>query len=288
MKREALVMAALTAYTYSEPLFAQTNNLADSRCAAIGKAFAPHAGRLDSSLHVCFQWAQEKVRSRPSLFASLPNNSVKVFGFNNIIYVQRGEDYSIISGNMSKIEDIQAVALSQDGKLISVLDQYKTESGKIKKRLLFFKSQQNGNVVPFSLNENELITEAKSISFSSNSEEIFVFLKKNVVSFNISDDSRSPLESKKPQKKKNLVLSRELTSSSGSLVSKEQQLVLLNPEFGVQAYDLSSETPKMLWEIKAGHNLIKNLTDLSHLVYDHEKKILSIFDSQGQSARISY
>lgn len=240
----------------------------------------------------------EKAKSTRKLFASNADSSIKVFGFNNFVYLQKGQSVAIISGDMSKLTDIQAVALSPDGNVVATLDRYPDKNGNFAQQLLFFKSSQNGNVVPFAVNNESIISDAQSVTFGSQAGEVLIpvarqnkisnKIESEIISFLISGDSRSPVLGNRPQKREVLSSATAGLFNANSVIAKESEIVVLDPTAGLQAFSLTKDSSKRLWEIKSSDPLFKNLRDLSHLTYSRDKKTLFIFDSSGNFTRLAY
>lgn len=267
-----------------------------TQCDYIGKTFGPHSGHLDPYLNDCFRAAVENARTNRKLYASAVRGKLKVFGFRNLIYIQREETISVISGEMANLHDLHSVAVSPDGKSVAVLDQYKDNESQHRKQVLFFESSLNGNVVAFSVNSEMFVNSAQSLAFVSN-DEVVISVGENstesslgkIISFKNTGDSRSPLVKSKPQPK-NIVNSALYSRirNPASAVAKGDEIIVLDANSGVQVINSKKDNAKVVWDLKPTDPLFKTLVDLNHLSYNPDKNILYIFDSLGNSAQLTY
>lgn len=274
------------------------NPSAFQQCTQVGKMFGPGSERYDSILNDCFKVAVENARLNRKLYASALGGSLKVFAFKNIIFIQKASALSVISGEMSHLNEIESVALSGDAKTIAVLDRQDDSSGGFKKQILFFESSLNGNVAAFSVNNEADVQSARSVSFVSNDEILLSVQKRKedksladveIVSFKNSGDSRSPLKEKKPQKKSIVGAgSVPVLRSPSSVLAKGSDIVVLDENAGVQVISMEKSLPKVIWQVNPSDPVFKNLKNLNHVSYVPDKKMLLIFDSEGNFAQLTY
>jgi hypothetical protein len=276
------------AISYAKPAF-------PNQCEAVGKAFGPDSGKNDAALNACFLHVVEQARINRKLYASGGSGKLKVYGFKNLIYIQRDSKLSVISGTMSNLNNIESVALSDDEKTIAVLDGFKSDDGYWRKQILFFESSLNGNVVAFSTNSEKIISYASSISFADK-DKIVMSLRypayagrperHDVVTFDKKGDSRSAAAKNKPESKVLLSsVSNLKIKNPVSVVAKGNQLLVLG-EQEVQVFNLDKESYKLANTIKTGSSSAGGTHN--HLTLNSNKKLIKLYDNSGNGVEIPY
>jgi hypothetical protein len=277
---------------FSSLSIAATTNSVDKACSDVGKLFGPGGIELtDRKLSICYQWAYQEAKSNRKLFASSGDGKTQAFGFNNLIYIKNQKSTNIISGQMAGIGKIKHLTVSNDGQNIAVVDEKMNDDGKVNNRILYFKSSQNGNVVPLSINSESIINQIQSLSFTESNQQVVasINLQNNtseVLIFDISQDSRSPLADKKPKSKNLISSSKAGLNLIKSTFVDEKFLILLDPAYGVKVFKRNDQHLKTVLDVPYNSNQLKNLKDLEHLSYNSSKKMLSVFDSLGTSSQL--
>lgn len=266
-----------------------------NQCEAVGKAFGPDSGKNDTALNTCFLHVVEQARTNRKLYTSGSSGKIKVYGFKNLIYIQRESKLSVISGTMSNLNNIESVALSDDEKTIAVLDGYKGDDGYWRKQILFFESSLNGNVVAFSTNSEKIVSYANSISFSDNDKVVMNLRypayagkpeRNDVVSFDKKGDSRSAAAKNKPANKVILSSASNLKIKNPvSVVAKGNQLVVLG-DHEVQVFNLEKDFYKLTNSIKTAESSSGSVHN--HLTVNATKKVIKLYDTSGNGVEIPY
>jgi hypothetical protein len=275
----------------SPPVFASSSF--PIQCEAVGKAFGPQ--NPQSSIHNCYLHVMEQARSNRKLFASSRDDKVKIFGYQNLIYILRDKKVSLISGNMANLNNIEAVALSEDSATIAVLDGFKDDKGYWRKQILFFESSLNGNVVPLSTNTENVVSYAKTISFADNDQLVMNVRypaysgkpeRSDIIMFNKKEDSRSALVKNKPENKVILSSSTDTQIKNPiSVVAKGNQILVLEDQ-EVHIYKLEKESFKLSSTVKTPQR--RSPANVNHFTLNSSKKVINVFDTSGNSQEIAY
>ena len=163
---------------------------ASSRCVTDGENYRP-GSKVDV---MCFNRALKEKKEQTTFISK--SKDMLVLGWKNILFIKyhwrhpktkKGEwKYNIISGNKSRLVDIEAISVSSDDEQVAVLNKVSSSQ----KQILVFSSKNSGNVSPMRIMNSSFIDTANAILLDIGRELIYIAGGDKVGAISTNADSR--------------------------------------------------------------------------------------------------
>lgn len=274
-----------------------SDTLTDTQCYRFAKNFkSSSAGNLQT-LSQCLHLALTKSSTIKHMAARSASKKYQAIGYMNMIFVLntntehqiadkfKSKKIRVIAGEMTGLENIESIAVSPDGDTIAVIN--RTSGNNVNNSsLLLFPSNKNGNISPKHVNTHIDLVDATKITYDFNGRNILVSLphSKEIISFNAVADSRSPLQTKLPDKLVLIDSSYKLNQLIDIKYIDKDSLLVIDKTQGLKLFRIKNQKVKLVWSLERESISISTLENIEISVVD---KHLSLSSKNGEQFSVN-